>query len=149
MSRRTEKLASSIRSAIAEIVRHQLNDPRITPLVSVTRVEVAPDLSSAHVHFSTFGSEGERRACMAGLVHARARVRGLLGKQVRARQIPELIFHEDESLKRAAETLKLIGEAMAELTDVPAEPAGAPTDGSAASEDESTRATSDAGPADG
>lgn len=115
MSHRTEKVASSIRQWVAEIIREELSDPRISRLTSVTRVEVAPDLSSAHLYFSTIGTAGEQRTSMAGLQHARKRIQVLVAKRLHTRLTPELIFHEDLSIKRGDETLRLINEAMAEI----------------------------------
>jgi ribosome-binding factor A len=115
MSRRTEKLASAIRTAIAEILQKEVSDPRIASFVSITRVKPAPDLSSVHVYFSIMGPDAARRTSMAGLQNARKYVQGLLGRRLRTRNTPELIFHEDHSIKRGDETLRLIDEAMAEL----------------------------------
>ena len=116
MSRRTEKLESLIRTAIADILQKEISDPRISSLASITRVKVAPDLSTVHVYFSLVGSPGQQRSCLSGLQHARAYVQGRLGRRLATRNTPQLIIHEDQSIKRGDETLRLIDEAMADLS---------------------------------
>ena len=63
MSRRTERIAEQIQSEVAKLLRAETTDPRIG-LVTITRVDVAPDLSHALVFWSALASDdpAERRA---------------------------------------------------------------------------------------
>jgi ribosome-binding factor A len=127
MSRRTEKIASLIRRVVGEAIAHHLNDPRVSPLASVTQVKVTEDLQYADVWISVLGSEGEERTTLAGLQHASGYLQGLLARALAARQCPLLRFKLDPSIKKGFETLRLIDQAMAELADTPhAEPEAPP-----------------------
>ena len=115
MSRRQEKVASVVRRVVGEAITQQLHDPRISPMTSITRVEITGDLQFATVWVSVMGSEGEQRTTIAGLEHAQGRLQSLLSRALAIRQCPALRFKLDESIKRGFDTLRLIDQAMAEL----------------------------------
>ncbi|HUW82859.1 MAG TPA: 30S ribosome-binding factor RbfA [Phycisphaerae bacterium] len=115
MSRRQEKVASVVRRVVGEAIAQQLHDPRISPMTSITRVEISGDLQFATVWVSVMGSEGEQRTTIAGLQHAQGRLQSLLSRALAIRQCPALRFKLDQSIKRGFETLRLIDQAMAEL----------------------------------
>jgi ribosome-binding factor A len=115
MSRRTEKVASMIRRVIGEAIMHHLNDPRVSPLTSITTVKVTGDLKHADVLISVMGTEGQQRATMAGLNSAHGYLQTLVAKSLSTRQCPTLQFTLDDSIKQGIVTLRLIDEAMAEL----------------------------------
>lgn len=119
MSRRTERFGHLIRNIVGETILHKLNDPRIPPLTSVTRVEVAPDLSVAKVHVSIFAPPGKQSACLMALRNAGGRLRAAIADGARIRVVPELIFHLDETIQQSAETIELIDAAMRELGEPP------------------------------
>lgn len=102
MSVRPERVAQRMRRDIAEILEHELRDPRIGTLVSVTDVEVTRDLSFARVFVSVLGAEREREEAMEGLRHATGFVRHELGPRLGLREVPELRFELDTSLDRGA-----------------------------------------------
>ena len=56
MSRRTERIAEQLRAEISQLLRREVSDPRIG-LVTLTRVDVAPDLSNAVVYYSVMGED--------------------------------------------------------------------------------------------
>jgi len=70
MSRRTERLGSVIQQEIAIMIQRELNDPRILPLTSVTRVKVAEDLSTADVFITVMGTPGQQTAALNALKHS-------------------------------------------------------------------------------
>ena len=115
MSRRQEKVASVVRRVVGEAIAQQLHDPRISPMTSITRVEITGDLQFANVWVSVMGTEGEQRTTMAGLEHAQGRLQSLLSRALVMRQCPTLHFKLDESIKKGLETLRLIDQAMTEL----------------------------------
>ena len=115
MSRRQEKVASVVRRVVGEAIAQQLHDPRISPMTSITRVEITGDLQFATVWVSVMGSEGEQRTTIAGLEHAQGRLQSLLSRALAIRQCPALRFKLDEAIKRGFDTLRLIDQAMAEL----------------------------------
>ena len=62
MSRRTERVASTIQQELAQIIMRELNDPRLVGMPSITRVKVSPDLSIADVYVTIMGTEGQQNA---------------------------------------------------------------------------------------
>ncbi len=105
MSHRMARIGNVVRGVLARAIMSDLSDPRIEPLTSVTRVEVAPDLSVARVHVSVMAPEPRQRLTLQALEAARARLRGLMRPQLHVRQIPQLEFYLDDSIKRSIETV--------------------------------------------
>ena len=111
MSRRTQRIAEQLKSEIARLLREEVTDPRIG-LVSVTRVDVAPDLSHALVFWSALGVEPdvERERVEAGLSSAAAFLRRGLARSLSLKRAPELRFRHDPSLALGTQTLSLLRE---------------------------------------
>src|SRR5919198_3820096 len=107
---RPERVAEEFREILAEEIP-RLKDPRVG-FVTVTRVEVSPDLRRATIYYTVMGKDRDHRATRAGLQSARSHLRGVLGQQVRLKFTPELDFEEDVGLaqvERVTELLKQIG----------------------------------------
>ncbi|MGD0388623.1 MAG: 30S ribosome-binding factor RbfA [Tepidisphaeraceae bacterium] len=118
MSRRTERVASTIQQELALIMLRELNDPRLTGLPSITRVKVSPDLSQAEVFVTVMGTEGQKTAALNALRHAAGLMRTRLTKEMTLRVAPFLKFHLDEDLAKELElleTLRKVSEENAEL----------------------------------
>ena len=122
-SYRPQRVSNVVREVVSEAIANKLNDPRIAPFSSVTRVEVSRDLEYARVYVSVMGPPEVQRRTMKGLESALGVVQRLVAGELRIRQCPRLSFHLDESIKRAAETIKIINETMAEYQQS-APPAG-------------------------
>jgi len=129
---RPERVAHIVRAVVSEAISHKLNDPRIEPMSSVTRVEVSRDLEHAKVFVSVMGDASVRRRTMAGLNSAAGLMQRLVARQLPIRHCPQLRFQLDESIQRAMETIQLIDETMAEYSEPGA--SGAPSDQDEASE---------------
>jgi len=93
---RPERVASEMREYISAIIREDLKDPRIG-FVTITRIEVTPDIRNAKVFFSVLGNKEEKEQATEGLNSATGFIRKLLGMKMRIKFIPELIFRLDES----------------------------------------------------
>jgi ribosome-binding factor A len=109
MSIRTERIGEQIREELSRLLRDEVSDPRIG-LVSLTRVSVAPDLSTAAIFWSPLDvavgsdvAEAER-----GLSSAAGFLRKRLAKELSLRRTPELRFRHDASLQLGSETLSLL-----------------------------------------
>jgi ribosome-binding factor A len=111
MSHRRQQLESTLKRAIAKVLSTGLADPRISGLISVTSVEVSPDLRNATVKVSIL-PETKQRTTFHGLRHAARHIQSLVGKELRTRTLPHLDFQLDESLKKQAQVLGAIREAM-------------------------------------
>src|SRR5215217_4146939 len=118
MSRRTERLGSTIQQELAQIIMHELSDPRITGMPSITRVKVSPDLSIADVYMTVMGTAGQQNAALNALRHSAGLMRTKLTAQMTLRVAPYLKFHLDENLKKELEVqelLRKVAEENAEL----------------------------------
>ena len=105
---RPERVAEEFREILAEEIP-RLKDPRIG-FVTVTRVEVPPDLRKAVVFYTAMGDDQARRRTQAGLRSARAHLRATLGQQVRLKFTPELEFEEDVGLAQVERVTQLLRE---------------------------------------
>ena len=103
---RIERVGEEFREILAEEIP-KLKDPRIG-FVTVTGVKVTADLRRAWVYYTAFGDDKERASTRAGLRFGDPRLRGVIGKQVRMKFLPELQFEEDATLEQAAEIDRLI-----------------------------------------
>src|SRR5438105_13555602 len=127
MSRRTERLASTIQKELAMIILHELNDPRLVGLPSITKVKVTDDLSIADVFVTIMGTPGQQTAALNALKHSAGMMRTKLTKSLTLRVAPFIKFHMDEDLKKELEVLDLlrkVAEENAELDRKRAESGG-------------------------
>jgi ribosome-binding factor A len=111
MTKRTEKVQKLAQEVLGESIQ-ALKDPRIG-FVTVTGVRISADLRHARVFVSVLGSDDEQRATMAGLESAKAHLRSDLGRQMRMKYLPELIFeldHSPEEAQRMEELFRRIHE---------------------------------------
>jgi len=110
MNRRMERVNEVIKEEIAVLLQRQVQDPRLSAMVSITGVETSPDLRNATVFVSVLGSEEEVLHAMAGLRHASGYLRRELAGRIRIRQVPELSFRLDTSIGEGARVLELLRE---------------------------------------
>jgi ribosome-binding factor A len=107
--RRVERLGSLIRREISELLNTGIRDARVHQgMVSITRVEVAGDLQHSKIFVSVYGTEEQQRQALEGLKAATPFVRGELGRRMRLRRIPELVFLLDRGLERGTAVLGLL-----------------------------------------
>jgi ribosome-binding factor A len=124
-SRRQEKVARIVKEVVCDAVLNHLGDPRITGLVSVTKVDMAPDLRKADVYLSVLAeSEAAKNRTFTAIEHARKRIQFLLGGALDSKFCPILTFHRDEHFQKTLETMRLIDEVSHEFEDHPTEPEG-------------------------
>jgi ribosome-binding factor A len=110
MSRRTERLGSMIRHELAEVILHELDDPRLTGMPSITRVKVSEDLSTADVYVTSMGTPGQQSAALNALRHSGGVMRTRLTKALSTRIVPFLRFHADEQLRKELDMLNLLDQ---------------------------------------
>jgi ribosome-binding factor A len=108
VSERVARLDQLLQEEISAVLAREVHDPRIG-FVTVTDVDVAPDLRHATVWVSVIGPEEERRETVRALGRAMPFVRGRLGR-LRLKRIPELHLRVDDSVERGARVLRLIDE---------------------------------------
>jgi ribosome-binding factor A len=109
VSRRTERIGEQLRAEIARILREETGDPRIR-LVTLTRVDVSPDLARADVLWSQLPSTNadDLAAVEEGLASAAGFVRRQLARDLSLRRTPALYFRHDPSFALGDETLSLL-----------------------------------------
>jgi ribosome-binding factor A len=111
MSRRSERTGKLIQREISGLLEREVNDPRLSKLISVTEVTLSPDLKHAKIFVSTLGSEIENKEEMlAGFNNASGFLRRELASHLELKYTPQLSFHYDDSIERGARLLKLMGE---------------------------------------
>ena len=117
MTRRTERINELLRAEISDLLQRDLKDPRISGLVSITEVDVSPDLRKAKVFVSVLGEEAEQESTMEAFTAAARYLRQQLTKRLTLRRTPELRFLRDDSLERGAHILALLDQAETNETN--------------------------------
>lgn len=112
MSRRTERLNHLLRQEITELLQREAKDPRLSAMVSVTRVSVSSDLRYAKVFISVLGTEEEKKGVLAGLHAASGFLRRGLSSRLSMRYTPELSFSYDDTMEQAGKVLQLIQQVI-------------------------------------
>lgn len=111
MSRRNERTSKLIQREISGLLEREVNDPRLSKLISVTEVALSPDMKYAKIFVSTLGDEMDNKEEMlAGFNNASGFLRKELASHLKLRYTPQLSFHYDDSIERGARLLKLIGD---------------------------------------
>jgi len=105
-SRRQQRVDELLLEEISLIVQ-ELNDPRLS-YVSVTDVEVSPDLRYARVFISHMGEAEETPLVLKALGHAASYIRHELAQRAILRYVPEMSFHLDNSLERGERIERLL-----------------------------------------
>ena len=121
---RMRRVNELLRELIAEEIE-RLKDPGLG-FVTVTGVDTAPDLRIARVYYSVLGDEEQQAETAAALERAAARIRTVVGRQVRLKYVPELRFEPDAAIEqgmRIEEILKGLREEHGEGDDPGTDPA--------------------------
>ena len=110
-TRRISRVAALIQQEVSLMLLHDIKDDRVgAGMVSVTEVDVSGDLQHAKIYVSIYGTDEARVETMAGLKSATGYVRRELGRRVRLRRTPEVIFIEDRGLERGDRMLTLLNQ---------------------------------------
>jgi len=105
-SGRPQKLGDQIQREVSDLLQRELRDPRVG-MITVTSVDVSPDLSHAKVFFTLF--EKDKLAdTLAGLKRASGYLRSQLARRIKMYTTPELRFEYDESVERGDRLSRLI-----------------------------------------
>lgn len=104
---RPNRLAETLKEEISQLIRVELKDPRIG-FVTLTSVEVAGDLAHAKVYISVLGTEDEGKISLEVLNRAAGFVRSEIGKRIRLRHVPAIVFVYDPSIEHGAHIAKLL-----------------------------------------
>ena len=116
MSRRTERVGEMIREDVSALLLREIKDPAVG-FVTVTDVDVTPDLSHAKVFVSVMGTPEERERSLDALNRARGFMRSELGKRAHLRTVPELVFRHDEASEKGNRIFELLEEMKRQETN--------------------------------
>jgi len=123
-SRRVQKAAEAIREVVSMAILTDLRDPRVAD-VTVTYVEVSPDMRSAKVHVSVMGDDTKQNLCLHGLRSSAGYLQTKIAQRIDTRYTPRLRFELDMGVKKSLAIARLLEEVL------PNEPPAAPTDDAA------------------
>jgi len=113
---RSHRVAEQIHKEVSALLIKGLKDPRIG-FVTITAVEVTPDLHLARIYFSAIGSDVEVKNTEKGLKSSVPYLRRELGKRLRMRYVPDLLFLFDHSLAYGNRIDTLLRQVSSEHTD--------------------------------
>jgi ribosome-binding factor A len=108
---RIQRIAELIKETLGDLMT-KIKDPRIG-FFTITRVEVSPDLDSAKVFISVLGNEEERDKTVQGLQSASGYLRHEMGKSIRLKKIPRLVFYFDPGIEKGVEMIRILEEVAA------------------------------------
>lgn len=114
--RRLKRLENVLLQAVAPLISHGLMDPRLN-LVTVTRIRLSADLSTARVNWSCLGKESERTQAMHALEHARGRLQAAVARAMQTRTTPRLEFHYDPSLEKSVRISRILDDLARERAE--------------------------------
>jgi ribosome-binding factor A len=104
---RAHRVGEQIKKELSEIFQRELKDPRIG-FVTVTGVEMTGDLQQAKIFLSILGNDEQKEASLKAIDKASGFIRSEVGKRIRLRHTPELIFKIDESIEYGSRIEKLL-----------------------------------------
>jgi ribosome-binding factor A len=116
-SRRVQKAAEAIREVVSMAILTEIRDPRVEN-VTVTFVDVSPDMRQAKVHVSVMGDDQKQKLCLHGLQSSAGFLQAKIGQRIDTRYTPRLRFELDMGVKKSLEIARLLSDVLPE--DAPA-----------------------------
>jgi len=114
--RRLLKAAEAIRGVVSMAILADLKDPRIRD-VTVTHVEVSPDMRHAKVHVSVMGDDAQQKLSLRGLQSAAGFLQSKIAEQIDTRYTPRLMFVLDQGVKKSIEMARLLKQVLPPQTE--------------------------------
>ncbi|WP_028079063.1 30S ribosome-binding factor RbfA [Solimonas soli] len=105
------RLNTQLQGELALLIRNELSDPRVLG-ITVTGVDVSPDLRNARVTVSLLGSDQQLKDAIKGLAHAAGKLRHELGERLSLRYVPQLHFTADVAMREGDRISALIRDAV-------------------------------------
>ncbi|MEI6513673.1 MAG: 30S ribosome-binding factor RbfA [bacterium] len=114
MNIRVDKVQSALLHEISDIVRRELDDPRLG-IVTITGVRVTADLQHATVFVSVFGDEDAIVHSVQALKRASGFIHNQLGRRIHLKRVPVLEFRADDTIKRSSRIMELLHQVENDL----------------------------------
>ena len=99
-TKRTKRLNSLLREVLSEVIRNDVNNPKVSQFVTITSVDITKDLHNAKVFFSVIGEDSEKQETLDALQSAAGFISVLASKKVTMRHFPQLDFRIDNSVEK-------------------------------------------------
>ncbi|MFH1732217.1 MAG: 30S ribosome-binding factor RbfA [Planctomycetota bacterium] len=106
---RLQRVAQQMKQIVSNVITLELKDPRCG-FITIVSVKVAPDLKTARVNYSVFGSDAQKRSVRRALESARGYVQARVAQETKLKYTPVITFHFDESVERDIDFSKRIAE---------------------------------------
>ncbi len=110
MSLRNERVRKALMREISDVIFREIKDPNIVGMVSITDVEVSSDNTAARVFYSVFGNDEVKERTSKAIQKHVGQIRHEIGKRIRLRKTPSLLFILDDSLEHGAKMTELINK---------------------------------------
>jgi ribosome-binding factor A len=110
-SRRLLKAAAAVREVVSMAILAQVRDPRVRG-VTVTRVEMAPDMRNATVHVSVMGTPAQQQLALRGLANSAGFLQSQIADKIETRYTPRLRFELDGGVKHSLEIARVLGSVL-------------------------------------
>jgi len=114
---RPERLGEEIRKLISELLLRELNDPRLSGIVSISNVDVTGDYSFATVYITLLGpssseeaDEESKKEVLAAFQSAKGFIKKVIGKNIKLHHVPELLFRIDTSMEYGRHISQVIAD---------------------------------------
>jgi len=106
---RKEKVQDAIQKEVSNILANELKDPRLG-FVTITGVEISPDLRYAKIFYSVLGKEQDHKKSKKALDSALKFIRKLVAERIQLRFAPEIVFNEDKSSEYSSKIQEVLDE---------------------------------------
>ena len=116
-SNKNTRINAEVQKELANIIRGEIKDPRVSLMTSVVAVEVAPDLKTCKAWISVFGEQNSIDDTVRGLQSAEGFIRRELAHRINLRNTPEITFIVDESIAYGVRMSKLIDDEIAKIPE--------------------------------
>lgn len=110
-SRRVLKAAQAIREVVSMAILTDIKDPRVKD-VTVTMVEVTPDMRMAKINVSIMGDETKQKLCLHGLQNSAGYLQQKIGKRIDTRYTPRIQFVLDKGQMNAMTVTRILEEVL-------------------------------------
>lgn len=97
---RGNRINEEVKKEVSNIIRNDIKDPRISAMISVTKVDVTRDLRYAKVYVSIFGDDESKKSTLNALKSSSGFIRREVGHRINLRYTPEIIIELDNTIEQ-------------------------------------------------
>ena len=109
-SKRIKRVNSLLKEVISDVIRHEVDNPNISPLITITKVETSLDLRNATVYISIFGDEKSQEATLDGLKKSAKFIAIISSKKIVLKYFPAIFFKIDNSAEKHQKIETILNE---------------------------------------